>query len=61
MERATAMTQTRSNERPARTIKAPERTRKYDNKPASLGSYLVQGAGGVGFMMFVFWLAGFGS
>lgn len=41
------------------TVKAPVRTRKYENKPASLSSYLLQGAGGMGFMMFIFWVAGF--
>jgi hypothetical protein len=45
-----------------RTVKAPPRTRKYDNsQQAPLSSYLMQGAGGMGFMMFIFWLAGFGS
>ncbi|WP_156910103.1 hypothetical protein [Rubritepida flocculans] len=54
------MTPTSSSLRPARTLKAPARTRKYDNAPASLGSYLAQGAMGLGAMMFIFWLAGFG-
>jgi hypothetical protein len=44
-----------------RKIKAPQRTRKYANEKVSLSAYMMQGAGGMGFMMFIFWLAGFGS
>jgi hypothetical protein len=55
------MTTIARDERPARTLKAPERTRRYDNAPVPLGSYLARGAAGMGFMMFIFWLAGFGS
>lgn len=55
------MTETTQTQGLNRTVKAPPRTRKYDNKQAPLSSYLVQGMGGMGFMMFIFWLAGFGS
>ncbi len=44
-----------------RIVKAPAPARKYKNEQVPLSTYLMQGAGGMGFMMFVFWLAGFGS
>jgi hypothetical protein len=44
-----------------RKIRAPERARKHANVQVPLSTYMMQGAGGMGFMMFIFWLAGFGS
>lgn len=44
-----------------RVAKVPMRTRQYGNEQVPLPAYLLQGAGGLGFMMFIFWLAGFGS
>lgn len=44
-----------------RTIKAPAPTRRYAEAPVSLSTYILQGAAGMLFMLFVFWLAGFGS
>lgn len=44
-----------------RVVKAPMRTRQYTNEQVPLGTYLLHGAAGMAFMMFIFWLAGFGS
>lgn len=44
-----------------RIAKAPTRARQYQNEPVPLSTYIMQGAGGMAFMMFIFWLAGFGS
>lgn len=55
------MTQQTQTQGLNRTVKAPPPARKYENKPQSLSNYLMHGAGGMGFMMFIFWLAGFGS
>jgi hypothetical protein len=55
------MTQPTQTPRLDRTLKAPARSRRHAEAPAPLPSYILQGAAGMLFMMFIFWLAGFGS
>lgn len=44
-----------------RIVKVPVRARRYQEEELPLHSYIMRGAGGMAFMMFIFWLAGFGS
>jgi hypothetical protein len=60
-ERMTSMSQSTQIQGFNRVVKAPARTRKYTNEQVPLGTYLLHGAAGMAFMMFTFWLAGFGS
>ncbi|MCX8134217.1 MAG: hypothetical protein N3D18_09660 [Roseococcus sp.] len=55
------MTSPPASSHPARALRAPEHRRRYDHAPDPLGGYILRGASGLGFMMFIFWLAGFGS
>jgi hypothetical protein len=44
-----------------RPAKAQTRARQYANEQVPLSTYIAQGAGGMVFMLFILWLAGFGS
>lgn len=55
------MTQPTQPPRLDRTPKAQARTRRYAEAQTPLPTYILQGAAGMLFMMFIFWLAGFGS
>ncbi|MFN3449646.1 MAG: hypothetical protein ACK44F_13195 [Roseococcus sp.] len=55
------MTQPTQPPRLDRTLRAQARVRRYAKAQTPLPTYILQGAAGMLFMMFMFWLAGFGS